>query len=155
RRSRADHPFVSFGLGFVIGVDLARLPKCLETMEVCRLSGQAVRLGLAAPSRFPQRFSARFDCPVSIHWASHWEVAMRRLLIFLPIFCCSVGCSSWKMRTVTPSELPSEARAQAPTKLKSLQLATLGSPVSPEYQIQPGDLLEVTISDLVGENQFY
>src|SRR5262249_9008032 len=27
--------------------------------------------------------------------------------------------------------------------------------VQPEYRIAPGDLLEVTVSDLVGENQFY
>jgi protein involved in polysaccharide export with SLBB domain len=39
--------------------------------------------------------------------------------------------------------------------LKTLQLASLGTPTRSEYQIHPGDLLEVTISDLVGESQFY
>ena len=79
---------------------------------------------------------------------------MRRLLLYLPIVCCSVGCASWKKNTIAPNELPAVVQAQAPAKLKTLQLATLGSPVQPEYRIEPGDLLEVTISDLVGENQF-
>jgi protein involved in polysaccharide export with SLBB domain len=51
--------------------------------------------------------------------------------------------------------LPTDVQAQAPTKLKTLQLAALGTPTRSDYQVHPGDLLEVTISDLVGENQFY
>jgi protein involved in polysaccharide export with SLBB domain len=39
--------------------------------------------------------------------------------------------------------------------LKILQLASLGTPTRSDYQIHPGDLLEVTISDLVGDSQFY
>jgi len=80
---------------------------------------------------------------------------MQRILWYLPILCCSAGCMSWRSGTVTPVALGPEVQAQAATKLKSLQLASLGTPVQSEYRIQPGDLLEVTISDLVGENQFY
>jgi protein involved in polysaccharide export with SLBB domain len=80
---------------------------------------------------------------------------MRRFVLFPAIFCCALGCSSWRKGTVGPAELPTEVQAQAPTKLKTLQLASLGTPTRSEYQIHPGDLLEVTISDLVGESQFY
>jgi protein involved in polysaccharide export with SLBB domain len=80
---------------------------------------------------------------------------MRRFVPPLAILCCALGCASWKRGTVGPAELPTEVQAQAPAKLKTLQLAALGTPTRSEYQIHPGDLLEVTISDLVGENQFY
>jgi len=81
---------------------------------------------------------------------------MRRFVPPLAILlCCSLGCASWKRGTVGPAEIPTEVQAQAPAKLKTLQLAALGTPTRSEYQIHPGDLLEVTISDLVGENQFY
>jgi protein involved in polysaccharide export with SLBB domain len=80
---------------------------------------------------------------------------MRRIALLSVILCCALGCASWRKGTVGPTELSADVQAQAPTKLKSLQLAALGTPTHAEYQIHPGDLLEVTIADLVGENQFY
>jgi protein involved in polysaccharide export with SLBB domain len=59
------------------------------------------------------------------------------------------------MRTVTPDQLSSEMQASAPAKLRPLQLASLGSPVPAQQRIQPGDMLDVTVSDLIGENAYY
>jgi len=77
---------------------------------------------------------------------------MQRLLLLLPVALCSTGCMSWWMGTVPPEKLGPELRAQAPKHLKPLQLAALGAPVQAEYRIQPGDLLDVTVSDLLTEN---
>jgi polysaccharide export outer membrane protein len=77
---------------------------------------------------------------------------MQRLLLLLPVALCSTGCMSWWMGTVPPESLGPELRAQAPKHLKPLQLAALGVPVQAEYRIQPGDLLDVTVSDLLSEN---
>ena len=56
---------------------------------------------------------------------------------------------------MAPEELPYDLQSQAPRKLKTLQLASLGTATHSEHQIHAGDLLEVTISDLVGQGQFY
>jgi protein involved in polysaccharide export with SLBB domain len=80
---------------------------------------------------------------------------MRRLLSVLPFLVLFPGCASWRMQTVTPEELGGEMQASAPAKLRPLQLASLGSPVPPQMKIQPGDVLDVTVSDLIGENQYY
>jgi polysaccharide biosynthesis/export protein len=80
---------------------------------------------------------------------------MRRLLFILPILILPAGCASWKTRTITTEQLPAEMQATAPARLRPLQLASLGSPVTSEFHIHPGDMLDVTVSDLIGENQFY
>ena len=80
---------------------------------------------------------------------------MRRLLLILPIVILPAGCASWRMRTVTADQLPTEMQATAPARLRPLQLASLGSPVTSEFRIHPGDMLDVTVSDLIGENQYY
>ena len=80
---------------------------------------------------------------------------MRKLAYILMISFCSMGCVSWRQGTVTPQEVPSEFQAQAPRKLKTLELASLGTAEHSEHRIHAGDLLEVTISDLVGQGQFY
>jgi polysaccharide export outer membrane protein len=80
---------------------------------------------------------------------------MRRLLSVLPFVVLLTGCASWRMQTVTPDEIGGEMQASAPAKLRPLQLASLGSPVPPQMKIQPGDMLDVTVSDLIGENQYY
>lgn len=80
---------------------------------------------------------------------------MRRLVLPLVLCSISTGCMSWRHNTVTPAELPEELQAQAPRKLKTLQLASLGTATHSDHQIHAGDLLEVTISDLVGQGQFY
>jgi polysaccharide biosynthesis/export protein len=81
---------------------------------------------------------------------------MRRIAFFLLACCsCSAGCMSWRHGTVAPQELPDEFQAHAPRKLKTLQLASLATAAHSEHQIHAGDLLEVTISDLVGQGQFY
>jgi polysaccharide biosynthesis/export protein len=80
---------------------------------------------------------------------------MRRIAFLLLLGSCSLGCVSWRQGTVAPQELPDEFQAHAPRKLKTLQLASLGTAAHSEHQIHAGDLLEVTISDLVGQGQFY
>ncbi len=80
---------------------------------------------------------------------------MRRLLGVLPFLVLFTGCASWRMKTVTTDELGAEMQASAPARLRPLQLASLGGPVAPQMKIQPGDMLDVTVSDLIGENQYY
>src|SRR5437773_190507 len=59
------------------------------------------------------------------------------------------------MKTVTPDQLTSEMQATAPAKLRPLQLASLGGPIPSEFHIHSGDMLDVTVSDLIGENVYY
>jgi protein involved in polysaccharide export with SLBB domain len=59
------------------------------------------------------------------------------------------------MNTVTPDQLAADMQATSPPRLKPLQLASLGNPVTSEFRIHPGDMLDVTVSDLIGENMFY
>ena len=73
---------------------------------------------------------------------------MRRLLGVLPFLVLFTGCASWRMKTVTTDELGAEMQASAPARLRPLQLASLGSPVPPQMKIQPGDMLDVTVSGL-------
>jgi protein involved in polysaccharide export with SLBB domain len=80
---------------------------------------------------------------------------MRKLLGFFPILLLFTGCASWRMKTVTPDQLTSEMQATAPARLRPLQLASLGSPIPSEFHIHSGDMLDVTVSDLIGENQYY
>jgi len=80
---------------------------------------------------------------------------MRKLVGFFPILVLFTGCASWRMKTVTPDQLTSEMQATAPAKLRPLQLASLGSPIPSEFHIHSGDMLDVTVSDLIGENQYY
>ncbi|MBV9123935.1 MAG: polysaccharide export protein, partial [Planctomycetes bacterium] len=67
----------------------------------------------------------------------------------------SAGCLSWKSGTIAPAQLPEELQARAPQTLTSFHLSALGGPMPSQYRFQPGDLLDVTISDLVSENQPY
>ena len=80
---------------------------------------------------------------------------MRKLIGFFPILLLITGCASWRMKTVTTDQLGSEMQATAPAKLRPLQLASLGSPIQSEFHIHSGDMLDVTVSDLIGENQYY
>lgn len=78
---------------------------------------------------------------------------MHRLLLVLPLALCSTGCMTWWSGTIPPGKLAPELRATYVPRVKPLQLASLGRPVQAQYRIQPGDLLEVAVSDLFGENQ--
>jgi polysaccharide biosynthesis/export protein len=80
---------------------------------------------------------------------------MRNLVGILPTLILFTGCASWRMQTVTPDQIGAEMQASAPAKLRPLQLASLGAPVQSEFHIHPGDMLDVTVSDLIGENQYY
>ncbi len=80
---------------------------------------------------------------------------MRRLPLLLVILFLPTGCASWRMKTVTTDQLTADMQAMAPARLRPLQLASLGSPVTSEFRIHPGDMLDVTVSDLIGENQYY
>lgn len=80
---------------------------------------------------------------------------MRKLLLILPLVFLPAGCAQWRTNTITPDQLAADMQATAPPRLKPLQLAALGSPVSSEFHIHPGDMLDVTVSDLIGENVFY
>lgn len=80
---------------------------------------------------------------------------MRNLVGILPTLVLFTGCASWRMQTVTPDQIGSDMQASAPAKLRPLQLASLGSPVQSEFHIHPGDMLDVSVSDLIGENQYY
>jgi polysaccharide export outer membrane protein len=80
---------------------------------------------------------------------------MQRLLWLLPILILQTGCASWRYKTVTVDQLSSDMQATEPARLRPLQLASLGSPVSSEIRIHSGDMLDVTVSDLTGENVYY
>jgi len=80
---------------------------------------------------------------------------MRRLLGIVAILVSISGCATWKMSTVTPDQLASDMQGTAPAKLRPLQLASLGGPIQSEFHIHNGDMLDVTVSDLIGENQYY
>lgn len=80
---------------------------------------------------------------------------MRKLLLILPLMILPAGCARWRMNTITPNELSPGLQATAPPRLRPLQLASLGSPVSSEFHIHSGDMLDVTVSDLIGENMYY
>jgi protein involved in polysaccharide export with SLBB domain len=71
------------------------------------------------------------------------------------ILILPAGCASWKMKTIPADQLTADMQAMEPARLRPLQLASLGSPVTSEFRIHPGDMLDVTVSDLIGENQYY
>lgn len=77
---------------------------------------------------------------------------MQRLLLLLPVALCSVGCMAWRKNTITPQELPPELHATALPTLKPLHLAQLGKPVQAEYRLAPGDVVEVVIPGLIGDD---
>src|SRR5260370_8770113 len=78
---------------------------------------------------------------------------MQRLLALLSAAICAVGCSTWKESTIAPEGLTAELQAKPTKPLKPHLLTRLGAPVQPEYKIQPGDLLEVAVPDVLAENQ--
>jgi len=80
---------------------------------------------------------------------------MRKLLLIVPILILPAGCAHWKAKTITADELTADMQATTPARLRPLQLASLGSPVTSDFRIHPGDMLDVTVSDLIGENQYY
>jgi protein involved in polysaccharide export with SLBB domain len=80
---------------------------------------------------------------------------MRKLFAFFPILLLLTGCARWRTQTVLPDQLAADMQATAPTKLRPLQLASLGGPIQSEFHIHPGDMLDVTVSDLIGENAYY
>src|SRR5579864_9543205 len=80
---------------------------------------------------------------------------MRRLFLALALALLPSGCATWDAETIPPQDLPPDLQATAPRNVDLLQLAALGAPVEAEPRIQPGDLLEVTVSDLASENAAY
>jgi len=80
---------------------------------------------------------------------------MQRLLLLLPVLFLPAGCASWKHQTIAPEELSADMQATMPARLRPLQLASLGGPVTSEIRIHSGDMLDVTVSDLIGENAYY
>ncbi|HEV3257726.1 MAG TPA: polysaccharide biosynthesis/export family protein [Gemmataceae bacterium] len=80
---------------------------------------------------------------------------MRRILFLLPLALGPLGCTSWQAGTIAPGQLESRLQASAPRSVQPLQLASLGAPVHSRYLIQAGDLLDVSVSNLVGEGQAY
>jgi len=80
---------------------------------------------------------------------------MRRMWLLLPLALGPVGCMNWQAGTIAPRQLASDLQASAPRTVEPLQLASLGAPVHSRYLIQPGDLLDVAVSNLVGEGQAY
>jgi protein involved in polysaccharide export with SLBB domain len=80
---------------------------------------------------------------------------MRRLCLALALTLLPVGCATWDTETILPQQLPPDLQATAVRTVDLLQLAALGAPVEAEQRIQPGDLLEVTVSDLTSENAAY
>jgi polysaccharide export outer membrane protein len=77
---------------------------------------------------------------------------MQRYLWLLAVALLPSGCATWSSGTIPPDQIAPELQAASPKKVSPLQLAALGGPVQAEYRIQPGDLLDVTVSDLMGEN---
>jgi protein involved in polysaccharide export with SLBB domain len=80
---------------------------------------------------------------------------MQRLCLVMALALLPLGCATWDAETIPPQDLPPDLRATAPRQVNLLQLATLGAPVEVEQRIQPGDLLEVSVSDLASENAAY
>jgi polysaccharide export outer membrane protein len=80
---------------------------------------------------------------------------MRQFMLLLPIAFVSTGCLSWRAGTIAPNELQPQLQAKAPAPITALQLANLGAPVHSRVVIAPGDLLDVSVSNLTGENQGY
>jgi protein involved in polysaccharide export with SLBB domain len=80
---------------------------------------------------------------------------MPRVIIVLPVVLGLTGCLSWKAGTIAPGELSPDLQAAAPLTVTPLQLANLGGPVHSRYVIRPGDLLDVSVSNLVGESPAY
>jgi polysaccharide export outer membrane protein len=78
---------------------------------------------------------------------------MRQFLFLIPVLACPLGCTHWRQGTIQPTELDPGLQAHAPPLVKPLQLANLGAPTHPRYMIQPGDLLDVSVMNLAGENQ--
>ena len=80
---------------------------------------------------------------------------MRRLMLLLPVVLALTGCMSWRSGTIATSELQPQLQAKAPSPISALQLANLGAPVTSRVVIGPGDLLDISVSNLAGENQGY
>jgi polysaccharide biosynthesis/export protein len=80
---------------------------------------------------------------------------MRRFVLLLPIVLGSTGCLSWRSGTIAPSELQPQLQAKAPAPITPLQLANLGGLVHSRFVIGSGDLLDVSVSNLTGENQAF
>lgn len=75
-----------------------------------------------------------------------------RMLFLLPMVCCSLGCGiGWRLNTIATDKIPPELQARATKGIKPLQLARLAAPMQEEYRLQAGDLIEVTVPDLIDE----
>ncbi len=78
---------------------------------------------------------------------------LRRLVLLLPIVSWAAGCATWKHNTIAPEELTADLQPGTTKTLKPTQIARLGAPLQEEHRNRPGDLLEVTVPDLLTENQ--
>jgi polysaccharide export outer membrane protein len=76
-------------------------------------------------------------------------------MLLLPVVIGISGCMSWRSGTIATSELQPQLQAKAPSPISALQLANLGAPVTSRQIIGPGDLLDISVSNLAGENQGY
>lgn len=76
-----------------------------------------------------------------------------RLLIIGVLAFGSLGCVTWKHNTIATTELPPELHASKVKSMKLMRLASLGAPSPTAYRLQPGDLVDVTVPDLLAESQ--
>lgn len=63
------------------------------------------------------------------------------------------GCSALRMADVRARELDPALRAERPKGIRSLDLAMLGRPEVSEDRLEPGDIIDISISDLLQEYQ--
>jgi polysaccharide export outer membrane protein len=73
-------------------------------------------------------------------------------LISMALICVGLpGCFTWG--TVSGRNLSPELQAPPVRNLKTLDLARIGKPIEEEPRFQPGDLVEVSVSDLFVEHK--